>query len=186
MERTSEPRRFTLLDAMVLLAAAAIGLALWRHHLEHMWIDVIRSWPPQNIEWYWYNSARSVNVLVPWSVALLALSLRQPRPRRLISRASATVGIVVSAGLTMWAILFLLVVCVKGSSPVRSLGGVWFRIGLLMPTQVALSLASVWLLVGTSSDERRLDWLEVLGWLLGGCWVLLGLLCPALYLLADF
>lgn len=185
MKPTSELRRFTLLDAMVFLAATATGLALWRPHLELMWLEMNRYWP-RDIRWFWYNITRSVDVLVPWSLALLVLSLRQPRSARLASRPSAIVGIVVSAGLIMWAVLLLIAMCIKGTSSVRSLTGIWFRTGLLLPTQVALSLASVWLLGIIRSEERRsLDWLEMMGWVLGSCWVVLGVLSPALYLLVD-
>jgi hypothetical protein len=186
MGLTSRPRRFTLLDAIILVAATAIGFALWRPALELMWIDMHNYYWPRNGRWFWYNAVRSVNLLAPWSLALLALSLRQPRAHRLASRPSVVVGIVVSAGLVMWAMLLLFAVSVKGGSPVHSVGGVHFRICLLLPSEVALSLTSIWLLQALGpGDGRRLDWLDTIGWVLGGCWIVLGLLSLALYLLAD-
>jgi hypothetical protein len=187
MGTSSEPRRFTLTDAIMLVAATAIGLALWRHNLELMWWSKSAYWPPSlrppSLRWFWYNATRAINLLAPWSITLLALSLRRPRPPGLASRPSAIVGIVVSAGLTMWGLLFLFAVCVVGDSPWLSLAAAWFRIGLTLPGEVALSLVSVWLVGGIRSDERRLDWLDRMGWVLGGCWVVLGLLSLLLQLL---
>jgi hypothetical protein len=74
-------RRFTIVDAMVLVAATALGVACFQ------------LWP----EWYLSTAGRSVaatlkeavgywgpmigaTIALPWSVALLALRFRRPQP----------------------------------------------------------------------------------------------------------
>lgn len=82
-------RRFTLIDAITLIAATAIGLALLRPALSplkarNMGFFGRWSW----LEWSIFHVLLYVTpVLFAWSVASLALSLRQPRrPFRSIAR----------------------------------------------------------------------------------------------------
>jgi hypothetical protein len=186
MTISSRARCFTLSDALILIVTTAIGLALWRPHFEYAWMELNRrsTW---DVRWYWLNLSRFVNFLVPWSLALLMLSLRQPRPqlRRVVLRPAAIVGIVVLVGLGIWVVLFLFAGLVKGESSVRSLGGASFRVSLFLPLEVALSLVSFWLvhLIGRG-HRMKAHWLDWMGWALGCSWVVLGLSSQALSLLA--
>ncbi len=75
-------RRFSLIDAVALIAATAIGLALQRPAL----IPLNARNMSFSGRWPWLESGifhgliYATPVLFAWSVATLVLSLRQPRP----------------------------------------------------------------------------------------------------------
>jgi hypothetical protein len=181
------PRRFTLIDAILLIAATAVGLALWRPSLELTWAQVNRiGLHSLRLSSYWVNIAGLTNLFGPWSVALLILSLIKPRPqiRRLVLRPAAIVGAVASLTLSIWVVLFALLVGVKGQSAV-SLSFAQFQISLFLPSQVALALASVWFVqaLGRRCRPTR-NWLDRLGWALGVSWFVFGFSLLLMRLLA--
>src|SRR5580658_6872781 len=75
-------RRFSLLDAMVLIGATAAGLALdraaWSPHPFHWDLAAWRN--PR--EWTANGIALSVPVAAMWTIAVLALQLPPPRDRQ--------------------------------------------------------------------------------------------------------
>jgi hypothetical protein len=107
-------RRFMLLDAMVLLAATALGLAGMRASWPHL--DLVKIWPGLRsgekltrfgVLYYLMNTPRQflLPFLVSWTLALALLWSRMPRRRlrRLVLQpgpaacAAATVGIILTA-----------------------------------------------------------------------------------------
>jgi hypothetical protein len=85
----AEKRHFTLIDAVALIAATAIGFALARAALTLLTARGMRSLARPR--WIQYGALHgmlwTIPVLFALSIAILALSLRQPRPRsRLIIR----------------------------------------------------------------------------------------------------
>jgi hypothetical protein len=76
-------RRFTLIDAMVLIAATALALVPIRYGDSFGLLESIPS--TSALEWLSFFAYGSYWILTPllvaWSLALWALRFRQPRPR---------------------------------------------------------------------------------------------------------
>lgn len=91
MPEPRPPRRFTLLDAMVLVAAAAVGLAMAREHAR--WEDPGLAYRVPVIGMFPRLAPATRGVVLGWPVvametlALILLRLRRPRPigRRLFA-----------------------------------------------------------------------------------------------------
>jgi len=90
-------RKFTLADIMILVAFTAGGLAMARH----VSLPTSRDW------WYVYPMEKGSPVLAAWTVAVLALRLRTPRPaaRRVFRQPGAAAGLVSVATLAVWAVI---------------------------------------------------------------------------------
>src|SRR3954468_8436504 len=71
----AERRRFTLFDAMVLIAATAIGMAVSRAFLRALPAYAGKGSLPR------YQVAAASPCLAAWTLALLALRRRPPHPR---------------------------------------------------------------------------------------------------------
>ena len=98
------PRKFTILDLMLLVAATAIGFAIMRAYSLEALRNDLAPYPdlPKVLLTAWAYVVATLPVPAAWSVALLACRLRRPRPRwrRLASRpgfvASGAVGLVIA------------------------------------------------------------------------------------------
>jgi hypothetical protein len=81
--KTIKPRRFTLVDAIVLIAATAIGLAPIRYFVADGFGEAISA--PASWEFVAVIALDAYWILTPllltWTLALWLLRLRQPRPR---------------------------------------------------------------------------------------------------------
>lgn len=79
---TSLPRRLTVLDAMVLVAATAVGLA-WTRLTFHEWNELLPETgiidESTTVQALWHWSDLAVPCLTSWSVGLSLLWLRRPR-----------------------------------------------------------------------------------------------------------
>src|SRR5215210_5625913 len=82
-------RRFTLFDAMILVAATAVGFALLRDHLSWLYEDLplrIDYRPTSDRSWHsgskWSYCALLGTWPLPaaWTIAVLGLNLRRSRP----------------------------------------------------------------------------------------------------------
>src|SRR5262245_48409691 len=104
---TTPKRYFTLVDAIILIAAAAVGLALLRPAFNELkflgefmlgksgWEGIAMS--------FLYRLLYAPPLLIAWSVGTLALSLRQPRPPLHILTRSA--GFVVNTAVLVGLLL---------------------------------------------------------------------------------
>lgn len=75
------PRKFTILDGMILVAAIACGFALWRavqESLGGLWVFMGESWLRRNTRGLSWAATPFLMILAP---AVLAMRLRRPRPR---------------------------------------------------------------------------------------------------------
>jgi hypothetical protein len=107
-------RRFTLLDALVLATATAAGLAtIWFEvtSLSVYGFDKPRDgWSPRSLAVFGGRALVSSQLLLaPWTLALLALHLRRPRPplRRLALRPGAVACLAAAAGMAFGALQLL-------------------------------------------------------------------------------
>lgn len=93
----SSCRKFTIADAMILVAATAVGLTLCR-----LVMSGIKVWP-QNLWLMLFGQP----LLACWSLALLGIRLRNPRPAiaPLFRELGAAASLVTSVTLMMWSLV---------------------------------------------------------------------------------
>ncbi|AGA28428.1 hypothetical protein [Singulisphaera acidiphila] len=198
-------RTFGLVDAMAFIAAIAAGFASYRVCIER-WaglgpIPFSRQpdlWP---IEFLYGFTTWVPLWLAPWTVALLLLRFRQPRPclRRLVRQPGFVADVAASLVLTVGVVAIVLVLvlrCLPTSRLVFWGASSWplfFRCAfdLQLPTLMGAAVAVGWSMLclgGRWRPER--SWLDRLGRALGYCWVALLLinafLGPWLYLSNHF
>jgi hypothetical protein len=113
MDLHRSARRFNLVDAMLLVAATAVALAIVvsrlqkeAHFLRLEW-EIPRERPLPLTAWSGVNSVYYLQpCLAVWSLALLVLRLRQPRPA--LTRVVLQPGTIVSVATTVVVFLGLL------------------------------------------------------------------------------
>ncbi len=167
-----ERRHFTLFDAMVLVAATAIGLAITRAFLQALPTFVGKASLSR------YQVAGASPCLATWSLALLVLAVRPPRPsyRRLARQPGIAACHASALGIAATVLLSLL----DTTLPRMSVKG-WplFLVNLSFWSSplIAPMISGAWLsmtLGGRWPPER--NWIGILGRCLGGCWIVLFLI----------
>lgn len=185
MNRPDHPRReFAVLDAMALVAATAAGMA---------WIRSNYDW--QFFFWTWGSFYTKGDVLqtgsylirflwpflLAWTLAVLVLRSRRPRPPRrhlmrqpgLVACCAATLG----TALRFWPSLVGIVAGVPLiDSPSRLPSSFWyeFATGDGAAEAIGLAVATAWItLVLTRGWHPEPTWVDRLGRILGACWILL-------------
>ena len=161
-------RRFTLLDAMVLVAATAVGIAGARLYLAAA-AELVSARVSSVI--YFRIDAVSP-CLSAWSVALIALRLGPPRPplRRLVLQPGIAACLVAAVALPFTAADDRLGHFAQ-SEPWYSHRFIYdLCIGL--PRTAATGVAMTWLVIGLGGRWRRSsDWLDLAGRMLGVAWL---------------
>jgi hypothetical protein len=166
-------RRFSLLDAMILIAATAAGLAFDRvaWSLFAFWAVATRG---DRRDLAAKGIVLSVPIAAMWTVATLALQLRPPRDRlrRLLRRpgmaacCAATCGLAIGGGLMICAMR-------SASAGVTSDLVLGFGLGYGLPTMAGSAVTAVWTLSMLAGGYRAAsDWIDRLGRLVGLCWVM--------------
>jgi hypothetical protein len=162
-------RRLNLFDALVLVAATAVGLAVTRAFLEALPSFVGKASLSR------YQVAGAAPLLATWCLALPVLAARPPRTpfRRLARRPGFAACSSTALGLAAASVLSLIeTMCSKLSIngwPLFLVDLVFWLSPLVAPTisgaWLSLALGGRWL------PER--DWIGMLGRLLGVCWIVL-------------
>jgi hypothetical protein len=197
IRRPGDPvRRFTLLDAMILVAATAIAIpAIWSQ-IDNEWTDAFvpsywdrvqggwRAWPgvmPAVFIADVIELARPC--LATWTLALLALRLRRPRPtrRRLLLRPGMVACVAAACVLclnTLGLLAFLLLeLCLGRGVPIVIDKGIFsLTVTDWSVDQVAFAVLAAWIclvLGGRRRPER--SWIDRGGRALGDAWILAAL-----------
>jgi hypothetical protein len=205
-------RPFTLLDALILIAATAVGFGLTRglsgmamitsrdsvyfanerpefsghaddnssyytdahgRHLCRYWSGLVMFCSQRTALW-------PCPTLAAWTLAVMILALVRPRPprRRLFDRPGAVAGVAFVAAFAALTLIFPQSLIFYRSSGWSVHWRCWWAmICFTLPRSAALAVSVSWLtlaLVGRWRPDRR--WLDRLGRLLGGCWIVLGVL----------
>lgn len=184
-------RRFTLIDAMILVAASAVAFVIVRPIIT----GPLRDQP----RWAGYLAA-VMGVLVTWTPTVLALRLRRPRPRfRRLSRqpgfAAGLAGTsIVALGILAVGLLALVRVARRGMAVRAGMRlrppdpSWWLGVVLHFGAVVGPAVIGAWLLL-TLSGRRRPSggWLDLLGRGLGVAWIILFVIngCARLSYLRD-
>jgi hypothetical protein len=194
---TRPSRRCTLVDAMTLVAATALGLSLVRAYtLEILNVDMtLYPLIPRVLLGIWVRIVASLPMPAMWSIAVFALGLRQPRPplRRLLRRpgfvAAGAVTLVAAIRLAgflvliartvgnrflilgQWAVeSFTMTVSFRGPVRVTTIHATAYFGSSAMG--ISLAVAAAWLLLAASGRWRsEPDWLDRLGRGLGTFWI---------------
>ncbi len=166
--KTISERRFTIADAMLLIAATAVGLSVQRD-----WIAPVFRGPLYPLRYYVdlpYLLLAPLNFY--WTLAFVAIRLRSPRPspRRLGRQPGFIAGLAV--------ILATLIHAVLGANLVFSARGVqWDRVDHLLlnlsPAQtIAPAVAVAWMVLAVSGRWRpNAGWIDRLGRFIGLTWL---------------
>jgi hypothetical protein len=168
-------RPFTIFDAMALVAATAIGLAVTRAVAAELVIDLSRNHPAlmpmatltmRLIEW--------LSLPACWSLAVLALNLRAPRlPLRRLARrpgfaASGAVLVALVCGLSFLAPVM------RGLGLLQAKSNIGDALLLLLAGQIGVGVATAWLAITLAGQWKvRPTWLERAGASLGAYWIIL-------------
>jgi hypothetical protein len=169
-------RRFTVLDALALVAAVGIGLALARAYQASMDSAAAAAGGamvyPLRIRWF----GRPAPLLISLTLTLFALRLIGPRPRygRLVRSPGFAACYAATLGL---AITALTVATELGTNTLGYRRSPLYLHFLMMRsvTFAAPSVASAWLVLGLIGAwrHRDRDWVEVGGMVLGAGWLAL-------------
>jgi hypothetical protein len=177
--RVTVPRKFTLLDAMVLIAATAIAFVPIRLFLWENW-----HFPDElSVPGIW-QTGLEVNVsLVPLgmslSIALLFLSMKQPRPKlrrvyRKPGMAAVTVALVYAMLSTMGYAVFSYFSPAFNKHMFDDSNSMmlWIRIGMQPIFLVGGAVASVWIVMWLNGTWRaEPSWIDRAGRTLGVYWI---------------
>ncbi len=168
MNREAVRRRFTLLDAMVLVAATAVGIAAAQGSAEPIRRSLLGLTTfSQPLRFLVVASP----LLTPWSVALLGLALRPPRPplRRLLGRPGIAA---LMASPVLAPLVAIRVAIILRSVPINARGeyGIrlfWLNLIPAVDSAVAVAWLSIWL---GGRWRRSADWIDAAGRALGLAW----------------
>jgi hypothetical protein len=195
--RTPQNRRCTLLDAMTLVAATAVGLSLARAYSLESLSNNLEGYPfvPKVLLSIWAAIIAVLPVPAMWSIALFGLGLRRPRPalRRLVRQP----GFVATGAVTLVAAVrltgFLTLIARTPGIRFYTLGLSFFdafsvRVSYPGPTRaatlynsayfassafgVSMAVSAAWLLLVASGRWRAEPvWIDRLGRALGIFWI---------------
>ena len=190
------PRRFQLLDAMILVAATAAGCAGMQ------WIDRLTageiSWPTLYREWMSYENGRTSFALVnspaglglylevliqplfiAWTLALIPVRMFSPRPRLRHLACQPGMMAACASGLTTVFLGALIVAAIQKS-------GMTEMIMVLAPVLVGLSISASWMTLLLGRRWRaEASWIDRLGRALGVLWILISILIVGLLALKS-
>jgi hypothetical protein len=183
----------TLLDAILLVSTAAIGMGLFqgvRRALFQGWIWITDHRIPDIHTWSTWDlivtcsdlSVFLIPVVAPWTVLLMLLRMRTPRPSwRRIWRQPGMVACLAALLGWCWSGLALVLALDAGyvARPRRSFPP-WEWAQKYLADEVfmyvGLAVAVSWLVVFVSGRWRRsADWIDLMGRLVGVGWIVVGL-----------
>jgi hypothetical protein len=170
-------RRFTILDAMALVAAVGIGLALTLAYQSSMESAAVAAGAamtyPFRIRWF----GRPAPLLVVLTLTLFALRLIGPRPRyaRLVGSPGFAACYAAALGLAITAVTGVMDLGTNYLGYSRSRLYLHFLM-MRTVTFAAPSVAAAWVtlsLLGWWRRHRDRDWVEVSGIVIGVGWLVL-------------
>jgi hypothetical protein len=186
-------RRMTLLDAILLVGSAAIGMGLFqlsRRDLFKGWIWIADQGLPDLHTWSTTQALVTCSdltvyllpLVIPWTLLLLVLRMRPPRPigRRIWRQPGMAACLAAVLG-WFWTI-FPLLLAMNVEYVARSRRSItptdWAQKYLSdeLFMYIGLAIAATWFVQYLSGRWRRpADWIDRMGRVLGSLWILIGL-----------
>ncbi len=168
----STRRRITLLDLLILIAATALGLALLRICMSGLRAQTL-SRRPGSLAISYITAAETYAsaLMAPWSVALLVLSLREPRPP--VHRLARRQGFIACAAPTTGLVLCLTLHLTQSAMVKLTLdaGSIW-RITDTFAIYASLMVGGAWLAFSLGARWRNeTNWVGWAGRILGIGWI---------------
>ena len=168
--------RFTIMDGMAMVAAAAVGVALSRSYYDQV-MRVARS-QPQSFEYRGWVYLAALAAL-PLVAALAWCRLRRPfRPTRRMAREPGTVAMLAAAvSVLTIAIDQVLMLTLPGPPGTRFIGGTWRPLvgpAGMLATVTGPAICAAWSLQWLAGYWRpRSGWIDRAGITLGMVWIAL-------------
>jgi len=172
---TQPPRRFGVLDGMILVAALAVASLSIRPALGFLLdLDERRMFPAMGL---WYGTVPRTVVLATeplvaaLTVAFLLIRLRQPRPRfrRLMRQPGMAAGIASASAMIVGVLMIPAAFALVGMPQRENLYRGWF---LTIFEPAGAAVAAVWLFMAVARVGRpEAGWIDRLGRALGGYWI---------------
>ena len=174
MRNTSE-RPFTILDAMILIAATAAGLGVTRDWAEPFFMDMLRVYEVPPVSGL-VNTAGAVLTPITfyWTIAAVGIRLRRPRPS--LRRLGRQPGLVACLAVILEALIhfFLTRYWVLFSGKARPGEVSTLLMNLSPPHLVAPAVAVAWVVLAVSGRWRPdPGWIDRLGRSVGFAWLAL-------------
>jgi hypothetical protein len=181
--RSAVPRKFTLIDAMVLVAAAAVSLVPIREYVtfvqdRRIVESIPREWSVASV---WRFGTLAAGMLAPLAVSLClglwVLRLKRPRPewRRLFRQpgAVASTATVIESGLFVFKVLLSEAYLQRRGLPIEDLHNLWINRLPWIGEVVAVAWLVLWLCGSWRSEP---SWIDRAGRVLGVYWIISGVL----------
>jgi hypothetical protein len=167
-------RRFSLLDAMVLVAATAVGLPLMRSFFGvQFYVLRIRNPGAYYLHWGALGLHGLSGCAVAWSVALILLGpvRYRTRPARLFRRPGTVAVVAAGVMALLTGLLFLVAYALERSLAPAPQAPFYFT--MLAPGQIGAGVLCSWLMLALSGRWRpEPSWIDRLGRALGVYWIL--------------
>ncbi len=164
------PRRPTILDGMIMVAAIATWIVL-----TGLWIRELAEELPSSVSAAvpWAERTRvagwALSALVPATFAVLVMNLRHPRPRLwVLARQPGAVACGTAAVMLLLEVASLPLAL----SPMGGLSSPLLVASWYWPTSVGSAVFASWLILGFRGRWRvGSDWISRAGALVGLCWI---------------
>ena len=192
------PRRLLLSDVVVLIGVTAIALGIFRMY--HAELNPLKWWPPGRyastyrdyVGFVWSCLILASPFAMAWTLAILGLRLRHPRPRwgRVVRQPGLIAGLIAASVLAVrllgFAIMFARIKVVPNNGAWRALlihnafkslgepGPLIFGADHFLGTMamIGLSVGSGWMLLLISGRWRpERSWIDRAGRVLGWFWI---------------
>ena len=192
------PRKFFISDAIVLVAATAVGLFVFRPYYAVASLDwtppfANATWIVGSISCVWNGLALAFPIVIAWTIALVGLRLRAPRPswRKLLRQPGFVAGLAATVVLAVRFCGFATMCARVVGQPSLSLvsvrrtggggfmagpppGNLLFELDHFVSTMALLgaSVAACWIfLLASGSWRPERGWIDRAGRVLGWFWI---------------
>jgi hypothetical protein len=172
---TQKPRRkATIADAMLLIIGAGLSLACWRYI---MWMPVWEG-VPDSLQRLYFEALGTVAFLTPLSLTLLVIALLPPRRRlrRVVFQPAVIVGLSAFFVLIVNTALLRAIMSLVGSPHATFSSGKVLYFCRLLAEQTGMAVGATWFIQAVGGRCRRpTSWVDIFGWVLAACWIILAL-----------
>ncbi len=186
-------RSMTLLDSILLITSAAVGMGAFqfaRRTWFRGWIQIADHGLPDISTWFTFDlivtccdiTAFLIPIVAPWTLLLIALRMRPPRPRwrRIWRQPGMAACLAVLVGWCWSGLGLLLALDVRYvARPRRAITPeewAYKYLGDEVFMYVGLAVAAIWIVQLVGGQWRRsVDWIDLMGRLVGILWIVIGL-----------